>query len=152
MFQKKRHFPPIISRPDKWLPIAFAILSVSCAAGQDIWKKYEAGGQHRAYAIGNKGAVGAAWNYPTAEQAMQAAISSCNREGEIGCHVTHLNGSPYNGTSPKKRETTQPEPVPVPKAVPAPEPVPALKAIPAPEPVPAPTVVLPTVESRPYLP
>ena len=124
MLHKKRYFPPILPRSLKWVPIVFAILSVSCATGQDVWKKYEAGGQHKAYATGNKGATGAAWNYPTSERAIKAAINSCNREGEIGCHVTHLNGKPYYETSPKKSEVIQLKPVP------ALQPVPALKPTP----------------------
>jgi hypothetical protein len=112
----------------------FAILSVSCASGKDIWGKYEAGGQHRAYATGNKGAVGAAWNYPTSEQAIEAAINSCNREGEIGCHVTYLNGRPYTETSPQQSEETQTKPVA------APEPDAALKPVAAPKATPVPTL------------
>jgi S1-C subfamily serine protease len=111
------------------------MLSVSCATGQDAWNKYEAGGQHRAYATGNKGVVGAAWNYPTSEQAIAAAINSCNREGEIGCHITHLNGKPYNETSPKKSEVTQPKSALTPKPVSAPKSVSTPKSAPAPKPV-----------------
>ena len=140
MFHNKWHCPPIMLRSLKWMPIVFAILSVSCVPVQDIWKTYEAGGQHKAYATGNNGAVGAAWNYPTSEQAIEAAINSCNREGEIGCHVTYLNGRPYTETSPQQSEETQtkpvavPEPVAVPKPVTAPEPVAAPKSVTAPEP------------------
>lgn len=136
MFRKKQHFSPIMPRPLKWLTLVFAVLSVSCAAGQDIWRKYEAGGLHKAYATGNKGATGAAWNYPTSEQAIEAAIYSCKREGEIGCHVTHLNGKPYSESSPKKSEVTQLEPAPALEPVPAPEPVSVLEASPELEPVP----------------
>jgi S1-C subfamily serine protease len=120
------------------MPIAFAILLVSCATGQDVWNKYEAGGKHKAYAIGNKGAVGSAWNYPSSKQAIEAAINSCNKQGEIGCHVTHLNGKPYNKTGAKKSEEIQPEPVVALKPDPAPEPVPAPKPVVAPKPAPAP--------------
>ena len=135
MFHNKRLCPPIMPRFLRWVPIVFAILSVSCATGQDVWNKYEAGGQHRAYATGNKGVVGAAWNYPTSEQAIAAAINLCNREGEIGCHVTHLNGKPYNKTSPKKSEVTQPKPAPTPQPVSAPKSVSTPESAPAPKPV-----------------
>jgi S1-C subfamily serine protease len=138
MFHNKRHCPPIMPRFLSWVPIVFAILSVSCATGQDAWNKYEAGGQHRAYATGNKGVVGAAWNYPTSEQAIAAAMNSCKREGEIGCHVTHLNGKPYKEISPKKSEVTQPKPVSTTKSAPAPKPVSAPESVPTPKPVSAP--------------
>jgi S1-C subfamily serine protease len=141
MFHNKRHCPLIMPRFPRWVPIVFAILSVSCATGQDTWNKYEAGGQHRAYATGNKGVDGAAWNYPTSERAIAAAINLCNREGEIGCHVTHLNGKPYNETSLKKSEITQPKPAPTPKAVSTPEPALVPKPVSAPESVPTPKPV-----------
>jgi S1-C subfamily serine protease len=126
------------SPPHKWMPIVFAILSVSCASGKDISEKYEAGGQHRAYAIGDKGATGAAWNYPTSEQAIAAALNSCKREGEFGCHVTDLNGKPYNKTSSKKSEEVQLEPAAALESVPVPKPAVALESVPVPKPVSAP--------------
>jgi S1-C subfamily serine protease len=125
----------------KWIPIVFAILTVSCASGKDILEKYKAGGQHRAYAIGDKGATGAAWNYPTSEQAIAAALYSCKRQGEFGCHVIDLNGKPYNETSPKQSEEIQLEPAAALESVPVPEPVPALESVPVSEPVPAPAPV-----------
>ncbi len=132
------------------MPIVFAILSVSCATGQDVWNKYEAGGKHRAYAIGNKGATGAAWNYPTSEQAIRAAIKLCNREGEFGCHVTHLDGRLYDETSASKGEEIQLESVPTLEPALALKPVPVLEPAPAPAPALVPTlkpVPVPTLAS-----
>ena len=102
--------------------MVFAMLSVSCTTSHDIWLKYEAGDQHRAYAIGSKGAAGAVWNYPTSDEAIESAKNLCIREGGIDCRVTHLNGKPYfatsleeseeilamDETSPKVDEETQP--------------------------------------------
>jgi len=137
-----------VKRPPsyKWMPIVFAILSVSCASGKDIWGKYEAGGEHRAYAIGDKGATGAAWNYPTSELAIEAALKLCIREGEFGCHVTNLNGKPYNETSARKIEEIPLKPVPAPKSaaalesVVAPAPAVVLEPVLTPKPVPVPVL------------
>ena len=91
-------------RPLKWVSIVFAMLSVSCTTSHDIWLKYEVGGQHRAYAIGSKGAAGAVWNYSTSGEAVEAAKNLCLRAGGIDCRVTHLNGKPYFATSLEQSE------------------------------------------------
>ena len=103
MLRLKFFFPVIIFGPRSWMPILFAALA-SCTTSHDIWQKYETGGQHRAYAIGSKGAAGAVWNYPAAEEAVNAARELCTREGGVDCRVTHLNGKPYFATSLEESE------------------------------------------------
>jgi hypothetical protein len=84
------------------LLLAFAFLSASCATNdtaQDIWEKYEARGQHKAFAKGSNGVVGAAWAYSSVLRAVRDAVNSCYKHRGIKCRVTHIDGKPYDKDS-----------------------------------------------------
>lgn len=81
------------------------VLLASCATAEQLWNQYQQGGNNKAYATGAaKGGVrvvGAAWNYPTANQAIEAALNFCADAGGDNCQVTHLNGATYSGYIPQ---------------------------------------------------
>jgi S1-C subfamily serine protease len=65
----------------------------------DVWREYRNGQNHKAYARGKNGVVGAEWNRASSIEALRAALIDCTDRGGQDCKVTHLNGEVYEEAS-----------------------------------------------------
>lgn len=77
----------------------------STTPADDLYSKYRAKPNIKAFSIGTNGVAGASWGASSTSEAIDLAQKTCMNSGGLNCSVTEVNGSPVSNFKPVQNKS-----------------------------------------------